>query len=159
MLRFNFLMFIGFMAVLFSSSVLQAEEKLPEVNQSIVAFCKKSMNTKIARGQCWDLAKFALNTVEADWKPPYGFGKKVDASKEEILPGDIIQFEKVKLLNGDSYSHHTAIVFKVLEKGKFVMAHQNFAGVEKVTTRELDLQLLESGSIDFYRPQGHMEND
>ncbi len=129
-----------------------AEEQLPEVNQSVVDYCEKAMGTKVARGQCWDLAKLALNFAEADWEPPYIYGELIDPEKDEILPGDIIQFEGVKLSNRDSYYHHTAIVLEALAEGKYVMAHQNFAGVEKVTTRELDLSQFEEGTIEFYRP-------
>ena len=73
--------------------------------------------------------------------------------KETILVGDIIQFEKVKLSNGTTYPHHTAIVYEVLGSGKYLIAHQNFANVRKVTTRELDLSILLKGSIEFYRPK------
>ena len=60
---------------------LKAQVQLPPVNQKVFNFCKKSMGKKIDRGECWDLAKFALNHAGAAWKSPYGFGKVVNPKK------------------------------------------------------------------------------
>lgn len=145
---------LSFIVLLFLlPTFLKAQSQLPPVNQKVFNFCKKSMGKKVDRGECWDLAKFALDHAGAEWKSPYDFGKVVNPNKEIILLGDIIQFEKVKLSNGTTYSHHTAIVYEVLGNGKYLIAHQNFANIRKVNTRELDLSLLSKGSIEFYRPK------
>jgi len=134
-------------------NLLQAQDALPPVNQKVFEFCKNSMGKKIDRGECWDLAKCALNYAEAEWESPYNFGDVVRPDKKTILVGDIIQFENVKLSNGTTYPLHTAVVYEILGSGKYLIAHQNFSNVRKVNTRELDLRLLSKGSIVFYRPQ------
>ena len=68
------------------------------VNQKIVSFCNNHINKKVGKGECWDLAKEALDFANAKWTPPYNFGKIISPKKEVVLSGDIIQFEKVKLI-------------------------------------------------------------
>ena len=134
-------------------TLLQAQSQLPPLNQKVFEFCKRSMGEKVGRGECWDLAKFALNHAGAEWRSPLDFGKVVDPNKEIIIVGDIIQFEKVKLSNRTSYPQHTAIVYGVLGNLKYLIAHQNSNNIKKVNTSELDLSLLLKGSIVFYRPK------
>ena len=144
-----------FLALIFLSSyqTFLAQNELPLVNQKIIDFTTKSMGKKVDRGECWDLARFALDYAGAKWETPFNFGKIVDPKKDTILAGDIIQFEKVKLSNGTTFPHHTAIVYKVISSGKYLIAHQNFNNIRKVGTLELDLSLVTKGSIQFFRPQ------
>lgn len=146
---------ILFLTLLFSLSFNSfiAQTELTPLNKKTVEFCTKSMGKKVDRGECWDLAKFALDYAGATWEAPFDFGKIVNPKKDTILEGDIIQFEKVKLSNGTSFPHHTAIVYKVLSSGKYLIAHQNFNNTKKVSTLELDLSLLTKGSITFFRPK------
>ncbi len=136
----------------------QTEEEIPSVNKKVIAYCTKKMKKKVDRGECWDLAAFALNYANAQWKLPYKFGKAVNYKTHRIFPGDIVQFERVKIAipNGYQYkyAHHTAIVYKILGKNKYLIAHQNVAGVKRVRTDELDLNYLKRGKVQFYRPQG-----
>ena len=128
----------------------------PPLNQKIIEYCASQMDKKVDRGECWDLAKYALDYANAKWTPPYTFGEKVNFKKDDIFPGDIIQLENVKLTfkNGyATYPHHTAIVYEVLADGKYLIAHQNFAGKKKVHTWELDLNFMSKGKIQFYRPE------
>lgn len=111
------------------------------------------MGKKIDRGECWDLAKFALDYAGADWESPFDYGKVLDLEEEDVIAGDIIQFDKVELSNGTYYPMHTVVVYKVLGPGKYLMAHQNFSMVKKVNTRELDLNLLSKGTIYFLSPE------
>lgn len=131
------------------------QASLPIVNQKIVEYCKKQEGKKVDRGECWDLAAFALNDANANWKPPFNFGTKYDFRKDSILAGDIIQFENVEF-KGENYSmampHHTAIVFEVLADKKCVIAHQNFAGKRKVQFTEANFADVKKGSLQFYRP-------
>lgn len=132
-----------------------AHAQLPVVNQQIVAYCKANEGKKIDRGECWDLAAFALNEVNANWKPPFNFGTKYNFKKDSIYAGDIIQFENVEF-KGENYSmtmpHHTAIVLEVLEDKRCVIAHQNFAGKRKVQFTEANFADVKKGSLQFYRP-------
>jgi hypothetical protein len=125
------------------------------VNNKVLEYVDINMGKKVDRGQCWDLAKYALDYAGADWISPYNFGEKINYKNSQIYPGDIIQFENVKLTfkNGyANYPHHTAVVYKVKESRKFIIAHQNSNGIKKVHTQELDLNKLSKGKVIFYRP-------
>lgn len=56
------------------------------------------MGKKVGKGECWDLAAGALNEVSAKWESPYEFGNEINDKNEIVFPGDIIQFEGVKLV-------------------------------------------------------------
>ena len=98
-------------------------QTIPPLNEKVIEYCNSQMNKKVDRGECWDLAKHALDHANAKWTPPYTFGEKVNFKKDEIFPGDIIQFVNVKLTfkNGyATYPHHTAIVYEVLADGELI---------------------------------------
>ena len=128
---------------------------LPEVNQKIVAYCQAQVGKKIDRGECWDLAKAALDQAGAVWEPPYHYGTPYDYKKDTILPGDIIQFENVEL-KGELYKvtmpHHTAIVMSVTGPLQVTVAHQNFAGKRTVQLTELNFGDLKKGTVQFFHP-------
>lgn len=135
-------------------------DKVPVVNQRILAYVKSNHGKRIGRGECWDLAAHALNNGQASWDGKYAFGKKVNYKTECIFPGDILQFEKVVLESQvgtqsrrEEMMHHTAIVYEVLGPGKYVIAHQNSNGVKKIVHTELNLEFLKKGTITFFRPQ------
>jgi len=147
------------MIVVALSAQAQKGKDLPAVNSEIVAYVKVHEGQKIGRGECWDLAAEALNSVKADWDGFYGFGKEVQP--DDVLPGDIAQFEGVQVevrtenaIHRESYGHHTAIVMEVHAPRVFTIAHQN-AGPGGRTVNETDLALanVKSGTIRFYRPQ------
>lgn len=134
--------------------------KVPELNEQMLSYVKSTINKKVGRGECWDLAAEGLNRIGATWDKKFGFGKVVDPQKDCIFPGDIIQFEGVEIIyesKGAMYSesmeHHTAIVFEVKGKGKFTIAQQNtgFNG-RKVSTDPLELKNIKKGTYTFYRP-------
>lgn len=138
-----------------------ALKKSPYVatNKEVLAFTKLSIGTKIGRGECWDLAQQALDYSGSIWHKPYQFGFPLKKG-EEILPGDIIQFETTRFewSNGNrsswkqlGYPNHTSIIYAV--KGSQVqLAHQNVGGVRKVFLDLLDLKHIVSGSYKIYRP-------
>ena len=142
--------------------ILQTEVKdLPTANQQIIEFVKSKLNTKVGRGECWDLASEALNYINAQWEPPYKYGKEVNLKKEAIFPGDIIQFENIKIeyeKNGVTYSetmsHHTAIIFQTISETNYEIAHQNngFSG-KKVGISPIDLKNIKKGKFKIYRPE------
>jgi hypothetical protein len=138
-----------------------AQKKLPDLNKKIIKYVETVIGTQVDRGECWDLANQALTRNNAKWDGIYKYGRQVDPKKDEILPGDIIQFEKVKVkyTNGntittESMAHHTAIVYKVYSKGKYQLAHQNtgFSG-RKVGLSNLELENVTKGKMKFYRPE------
>lgn len=139
---------------------ITAQKDIPELNKKVITYVKSVMGTTVDRGECWDLANEALMHIHAKWDGKYKYGEAVNPQKDEIFPGDIIQFENVKLkyqigntIYKETMAHHTAIVYKVLEKGKFELAHQNtgFSG-RKVGVSKLDISTVYKGRMSFYRP-------
>jgi hypothetical protein len=137
-----------------------AQNNIPELNKEIVKYVKSVKGKKVDRGECWDLANQALTLVNADWDKAYVYGNKVDPETDQIFPGDLIQFEnvKVKYTEGNAtytefMTHHTAIVYKVISKGVFEIAHQNTGtSGKKVVVGKLNLNHVVKGDIFFYRP-------
>ncbi|MCB0769707.1 MAG: hypothetical protein KDC00_04800 [Flavobacteriales bacterium] len=134
--------------------------ELPAVNQRVVDFVNSRIGTKVGHGECWDLAAEALNTAGAKWDGAYGFGDVVDWRKQEVLPGDIVQFENVfvehrsdRMVMREQYGLHTAVVVEVKGQGDYVLAHQNVKPVgKKVGIAPLLMSEVRSGKLRFYRP-------
>jgi len=162
------LKFIPFLILFISLSLnLTAQTNIPELNKEIIKYVNSVIGTQVERGECWDLANQALIKVEADWDREYKYGKKIDPKKDKVYPGDLVQFEKVtvKYTKGNAtyteiMEHHTAIVYKVLGKGIFELAHQNteFSG-RKVGLSKLDINTVVHGRMMFYRPTKNAKND
>jgi len=149
-----------FLFILLIQGTIKSQDNIPELNNQIVEFVKTTIGEKVDRGECWDLANKALTLVNAEWDLQYKYGKLVDPRKDVIYPGDLIQFEgvKVKYKKGnttytESMDHHTAIVYRVLDKGIFELAHQNtgFSG-RKVGLSTLDISTIIKGKMKIYRP-------
>lgn len=154
------LLTIVFLSIVSLSSA-PAQTKIPELNKKIIKYVESVIGKQVDRGECWDLANQALTRTNAKWDGKYKYGKEVDPKKDEIYPGDIIQFEKVKVkytqgntTTIESMPHHTAIVYKVLGKGQYQLAHQNtgFSG-RKVGLSKLELENVVKGKMKFYRPE------
>ncbi|OHD57108.1 MAG: hypothetical protein A2Y33_09290 [Spirochaetes bacterium GWF1_51_8] len=146
---------------------VQSEKDIPQdkkklfLNPYVLAFVDANMGQQVGRGECWDLAQAALDLFSADWVRTTDFGIPLDPEKDEILPGDIIQFSTVKITiktkNGTTWEtygspDHTAIVYKVLGKLHYEVAHQNVMNKKTVLVSELDLNYKTSGQVWFYRP-------
>jgi len=135
-------------------------DQIPELNQKLIDFVKSNLNKKVGRGECWDLAAQGLNTIGANWDKNYVFGKEINLKKECVYPGDIIQFEGVKIeykkkntTYWEEVDHHTAIVFKVNDKESFIMAEQNTSVLgKKVGLSALELKNILKGSYKVFRP-------
>ncbi|HAN18124.1 MAG: hypothetical protein A2X13_04125 [Bacteroidetes bacterium GWC2_33_15] len=158
---------IALILILFTCLALNltAQKKIPELNTEIVKYVESVMGTKVERGECWDLANQALLKVDADWDREYKYGNKIDPEKDKIFPGDIVQFEKIKVkyAKGNAtyteiMEHHTAIVYKVIDKGVFELAHQNteFSG-RKVGISKFDISTVVQGKMFFYRPTKNLK--
>ena len=135
---------------------------LPVINKRVVEFVNAHMGERVDRGECWDLAAFALNHAGAKWNGKLQYGRLLDHMKEQVLPGDIIQLEGVefKWREGDATNvitmpHHTAIVYEVKSSRNYVVAHQNMQGIgRKVGVGTIVLDHRSKGKIMIYRPQG-----
>jgi len=135
-------------------------DSLPDLNREIISFVDSKMKKKVGRGECWDLAAEALKATNAKWNGKLQFGRKLE-KEEAILPGDIIQFEgvKIKYEKGSVrytqvLKHHTGIVYEMKGANQFDMANQNTAEHgRKVTLTFIDLEQMVSGKVYIYRPE------
>lgn len=137
----------------------------PELNLKVIEYVETKIGLQVDRGECWDLAAAALDHAGAyldrsNKKNIYVFGRALNPSRESVLPGDILQLENVKLeyqegeyIITENMAHHTAIIYEVIDKGHFRIAHQNtsFSG-KKVGISELKTAHVKSGKIYYYRP-------
>jgi hypothetical protein len=139
---------------------LAQDNDVPPLNQKIIDYVNSVIGKKVDRGECWDLANQALTRINAKWDHQYVYGKKIDTKREQVYPGDIIQFKNVKIsyregntIRFEEMKHHTAIVYKVIEPGVYELAHQNtgFSG-RKVGISKLDVSTVRKGTMKFYRP-------
>lgn len=137
----------------------------PKLNQKIIEYIDTVIGQQVDRGECWDLAAAALDYAGAyldrsNQKNIYVFGKIINPKKDRVYRGDIIQLENIKLeyqirntIHTETMNHHTAIVYEVLGKNHYKVAHQNtnFSG-RKVGVSELNLNSNIHGNITVYRP-------
>ncbi|MGC9470485.1 MAG: hypothetical protein ACP5D1_02960 [Bacteroidales bacterium] len=154
-----YLLFLFLFTVFTGPLYPQNTGRIPPLNQRILQYVESVVGTRVDRGECWDLARQALDRSGASWDGSYGFGKVVKYRKEEVLPGDIVRFEKVMVqytkgltTYTENYNHHTAIVYRVKGRGQFELAHQNtgFSG-KKVGVSSLNLDHVIRGKITVYR--------
>jgi hypothetical protein len=145
----------------------QAQANIPELNKQVISYVKSVIGKKVERGECWDLANQALTLINADWDKRYIYGNKIDPKIDKVFPGDMIQFENVKIQykkENTTYTelmpHHTAIIYKVLGKGVFEIAHQNTEfSKRKVGISQLNLNYIITGNVYFYRPTKKLNNE
>ena len=135
-------------------------DSIPELNKQLKDFVSTKIKTKVGKGECWDLAAQALNSVGAKWNGQYIFGSEVYYKTECVYPGDIIQFKGVRIqyqVKGKIYIEmmdlHTAIIYEVKAKGEYILAHQNnaFSG-RKVGLSPIKLKDINKGKFIIYRP-------
>lgn len=121
----------------------------------VLEFSKKNIGKKVERGECWDLANAALNYANAKWEPPFNFGDKIDYKKQDLKPGDILQFSGVKFVftNGSaSFPKHTAVVYRA-NKTQVTLLHQNFNNKKSVDTLTINFANIKNGKIEAFRPK------
>lgn len=135
-------------------------DSVPELNKQIIVFVNSKIKKKVGKGECWDLAAEALNSTGAKWNGKYVFGTEINYQTDCIFPGDIMQFEKVKveyIKDGKRYTemmaHHTSIIQEVKGEGDFVLAHQNTGNFgKKVGLSPLNVKNITKGKFKIYRP-------
>ncbi len=135
-------------------------DSIAPLNQQVLNFAQTNLKKKVGRGECWDLAKYALESCGAVWDHKFEYGKLL--TKDEcLMPGDIIQFKGVKIKYKEgktTYSvtmdQHTAIVNKVLSSDEVELIHQNTAYTgKKVGVSMLKFSTIYKGKYMIYRPQ------
>lgn len=133
-----------------------------ELNGKVIAFVNKVLGTSVGRGECWDLAQEALDMNLADWNRHTTFGLPLNPETDEIKAGDIIQFRTLKItehLPGGvtqwetlGAPDHTAVIYKVLGKKRYTLAHQNVGGKRTVMMGNINLANVTDGRYWIYRP-------
>jgi len=163
MVRYNLI--ISFLILTCLPLSAGSQNDIPDVNNRVISYVKTVIGSTVGRGECWDLADQALTSADAQFDKTsqstiYTFGKLYNPEKEKVLPGDIIQFENVKVSYKDdnmifteNYKHHTAIVYDVKENGSLRLAHQNTSfGGRKVALSEFNSENVKKGKLLFYHP-------
>ncbi len=144
---------------------INVQSDLPPLNAKVVEYVNKVRGKRVDRGECWDLANRALEYSGAYFdrsskRTINVYGRLVDPDKEEVLPGDLMQFEGVKMqwkiryttFNADM-KHHTAIVHSVNGPGDYQIAHQNTQQWGKrVDINQFKMDRVTKGKIFIYRP-------
>ena len=143
------------------TNIISECDSIPELNRQVIDFVTSKIKKKVGKGECWDLAAEALNSVGAKWNGQYVFGNVVHYQSECVYPGDIMQFKGVKIhyqvgnrIYDEKMEQHTAIIYEVKAKGDYVLAHQNtsFSG-KKVGLSPLKLSDITRGKFTIYRPE------
>ena len=142
-------------------SPLSGQDAIPPLNQKILDYVESVIGIQVDRGECWDLAYQALDRNNAKWDGQFKYGRLLNPKNEQVYPGDIIQFKNVKvrytkgqMIFTEVMEQHTAIVYKVIDKGRYEIAHQNnqFSG-RKVGISEFNLNHVIKGKVYIYRPE------
>jgi hypothetical protein len=125
---------------------------MPLLNQAVVAFANARMGEQVGDGECWTLAAEALKSARAKPAAGYTFGRELDPT-ELPMPGDVIQFETVRL-GGLTLGlpNHTAVINRVLGPQRYELLHQNMFGSKLVRADTFDFSTMESGRIQIFRP-------
>jgi hypothetical protein len=138
-------------------ATIKYRDFLVSLNRKVLNYALQNLGKQVDRGECWDLAKFALEAAGA--KVPgrdlatYVFGRLLGAG-EAMQPGDIMQFEGVRFQTANSWQemgHHTAIIERV-EGSKIHLLQQNVNGNRTVQRGVIDLNTKVRGTIMTYRP-------
>ena len=136
----------------FQEKGVRIEDHTPGLNKKVLGFASARQGEKVGDGECWTLAARALEKAGARRDGIYRFGREL-GPRDVIFPGDVIQFEKVKI-GSATMPHHTAVVYEVLGSDKLEIIHQNFGSAGKTVSRlTIDLATHRSGTIQFFRPR------
>lgn len=119
--------------------------------KKIVAFAEQNIGKKVGDGQCWGLANLAYRHAGIKHRGGYAWGRRIHWQTEGVRPGDIIQFKNARYPYAYTDENHTAIILKVMSKSSVKVAHQNWNHIYRVTTTNIPLVYLRSGSQIVYR--------
>jgi hypothetical protein len=135
-------------------------DSIAPLNLQVLSYAQSNLKKKVGRGECWDLAKYALENCNATWDNKFEFGRQLEI-EECLMPGDVIQFKgvKIKYKVGKktfyiTMDQHTAIIHKVISSDEIELIHQNtaFSG-EKVGVSSIKFSTITKGKYAIYRPQ------
>lgn len=122
--------------------IVAFQKKLPDVNQRVIDYTNKVMNTQVGTGECWDY------TISAEYYTKAKRKRSITINK--AIAGDFIYFNDVILKDQGietKLTNHFAIIYDVKEKGAFIIAHQNHNSNKKVHTLKINTNNLTTGTI------------
>jgi hypothetical protein len=132
------------------------------LNREILNFAVLTKGKTVGSGECWDLVQVPLDIYSADWPRSLEYGLELNPARDEIKPGDIIQFRSVRIVTEIpgvgtrteiiGMPDHTAVVYEVLGENRYKLLHQNINGKRYVIETENDFSGRVSGSIRYFRP-------
>jgi hypothetical protein len=133
---------------------------VPLLNQQVLAFARQHLGKRVGNGECWTLAADAITAAGGERPRGYVHGRELRPG-ETVLPGDIMQFNSVRLENRKGWRtmghpHHTAVIQSASGSKTYSLLHQNFGGGEegkKVQSITINLGELTSGTVTIYRPR------
>ena len=154
----------------------------PNLNASLVHFCRSYLGRQLGNGQCSELAMLGLPAIGAQmdlrnqWGTPVcnygtvngrrtiqlgsaGYNRR-NPLKPDIRPGDLIQYENVKFeqrwdggYSVKSYPHHTSVIEQVSKDGNTIrVLEQNVNGTQFVVETVLYLPSQTEGTMRITRP-------
>jgi hypothetical protein len=120
----------------------------------IASYCLAQKGRIVGNGECWTLANEAFKSSGAR-RPGSDvrvWGRVVDPTQEDLKPGDILEIESARFLDGTiTGPNHTVVVVRGGSQESFGIAEQNW-GRKSVRVREFNLKSLVSGKVKVYRP-------
>ena len=150
-----------------------------DLNTNVLNFAASHLHQKVGGGECAHLANEALRVAGADFvghdpnnNGDFTWGTLVttvtsgrDSSPAAACrPGDIIQFQNVRLANGWNAAQHTAIVAAVDSHGRPTQVYEQNVGVngkgpgsgahdrtDRLDTLAVNANTLTSGTVHIYR--------
>jgi hypothetical protein len=141
-----------------------------DLGERVVAYCQSHVGQKVGNGQCAGLAAQALKAAGAEArggadspeKGDYVWGRQIllveagadgakfTGNRDDIRPGDIIQYHGTVFGKGH-YRHHTSVVREV--DGDAVKIYQQHVNqTEIVEEGAVRLDTLKEGWVRIYRP-------
>lgn len=128
------------------------------LNQAVLNFANSRMGQTVGRGECWDLAKEALQSAGA--KVPgmdmevYVFGRRL-SGPQELQPGDIIQMQNAQFTTawGSSSAWQHTVIVTAVNGSRIDVLEQNFNNIRSVTRGNYDISTLTGGTLTYYRPE------
>jgi len=150
------------------------------INSQVLQYCAHNLGTSVGRGECYDLADFALRAAGARSAPDFGtitddadYVWGTETTLMRAQPGDIVQFRnfRVRVDNVDGWRedtrgapNHTAIIKEILSNGRVMLYEQNVGtgpSARRVQTHTLHLlaggfsgdTVTIHGGFHIYHPQ------
>ncbi|CAK9441066.1 uncharacterized protein LODBEIA_P49350 [Lodderomyces beijingensis] len=133
----------------------------------VASWCEHNQGKQVGSGECWDLAKFALekgcgkhafvSQYYIHGYPIYKLGNgNASAPLDDVRRGDILQFRECKFVSPNGVTQtvgmpdHTSVVVDSYN-GTLTVLEQNVNGVRKVVQGSYVLASLKSGQVTVFR--------